>query len=285
MTIQLRCATIILLLASLITVTLYNHVAYAGTESLQKSFVVFDGTLYKKKPNLSKYGIRRANILYASTLWPDWHTNGHTTEFPTRTTILKLANQAKNKGEITILDIEHWQVKGRPEIVGKSVNQYSLLAKMFHEVQPELQLGYYGLVPIRDYHRAIKNIKSDEFMAWKNENDKLSSIAMNVDILFPSIYTFYPDQQGWLAYAIAQIQEARRFKKPVYVFLWPQFHDSNRLLRGKYIPPEFWKLQLETAYKYADGIVIWGGWGETGPMEWDEDAPWWLVTKEFMKQL
>ena len=57
------------------------------------------------------------------------------------------------------------------------------------------------------------------------ENDQLRPLAGAVDILFPSLYTFYTDQGGWVRYAYAQIAEARRNAngKPVYVFYGQQY--------------------------------------------------------------
>ena len=51
------------------------------------------------------------------------------------------------------------------------------------------------------------------------------------------------------------------------------------------LPPDYWMLQLETITKHADGVVIWGGWGDHGPEPWNEEAPWWQVTKRFMQRL
>jgi hypothetical protein len=59
------------------------------------------------------------------------------------------------------------------------------------------------------------------------------------------------------------------------------FHDKVLLLKHRYISPEFWRAQLNFCYKHADGIVIWGGWQQ----EWDNDAPWWLETKKFLKDI
>ena len=69
----------------------------------------------------------------------------------------------------------------------------------------------------------------------------------------------------------------------VYVFLWPQYHDSNPSLKGAFLPADYWRLQLQMAKQYADGIVIWGGWGSNGPIKWDENAVWWKVTKDLCK--
>jgi hypothetical protein len=95
-----------------------------------------------------------------------------------------------------------------------------------------------------------------------------------VDALFPSIYTFYTDRQGWVTYAIAQITEAKRKAKgkPVYAFLWPQYHESNLLLGLRPLDSDYWELQLNTVAQHADGVVIWGGWGANGPELWNEEA-------------
>jgi hypothetical protein len=132
----------------------------------------------------------------------------------------------------------------------------------------------------------MKETSTQEYQSWREENDQLRSLAGAVDVLFPSLYTMYPDQAGWRKYAIAQIEEARRYGngKPVYVFLWPQYHESNLILGGRYLPADYWLFELMTAKEYADGIVIWGGWSsDNRPVEWDENAAWWKVTKEFMK--
>jgi hypothetical protein len=125
------------------------------------------------------------------------------------------------------------------------------------------------------------------FLAWQVDNDRLAQIVDHVDALYPSVYTFYPDRQAWVVYAKAQIAEARRLGKgkPVYAFLWPQYHEANAALAHRPVEPDYWDLQLTTMAHHADGVVIWGGWGENGPEPWKEEAPWWQVTKRFMQRL
>lgn len=153
----------------------------------------------------------------------------------------------------------------------------------FKKYTPNVKIGYYGFPPIRDYWRAIKGDQRGGYQVWMAENMKLKPIADQVDILFPSVYTFYADQNGWRKYAIAQIHEAYRVGggKPVIVFLWPRFHNSNKLLKGTFLSADYWRLQLETARQYADGLVIWDGSKE----KWREDFPWWGVTKDFMQTI
>jgi hypothetical protein len=167
------------------------------------------------------------------------------------------------------------------------VTKYRTVLRWFHEAAPRLRLGYYGTIPVPDYWRAIQGTTSADFKAWQQDNDRLGLIAKDVDVLFPSLYTFYADRQGWVAYAIAQISEARRKAKgkPVYAFIWPQYHESNQLLGGQFLDADYWELELLTVRQYADGLVIWGGWGTGGPQPWDEDAPWWQVTKRFLSRI
>jgi hypothetical protein len=110
-------------------------------------------------------------------------------------------------------------------------------------------------------------------------------------VIYPSLYTAKPDQEGWVKVAIENIKEARRLGngKPVYVFLWP-LYDANpateRNMVHTYIGSEFWTLQLETVKAHADGAIIWGGWDfERGRRaQWINSTQWWQDTKKFLQR-
>ena len=251
-----------------------------------KPFIVLDGTGYSNKPDLSVYGIGPIPLAYTAEFGPDWYKDAD--RLPDLTAVQAVARRkAQQKGLLVALDIEHWPLNGSPDSVRDSLTKYMTVLQWFKAAAPGLLVGYYGAPPLHDYSRAIKDTSSQEHQAWMAMNDQLRSLASAVDVLFPSLYTLYPDQAGWKKFAIAEIEEARRYGggKPVYVFLWPQYHDSNLIVGGQYLSADYWLLELETAKEYADGIVIWGGWDMklNKPMIWDESAPWWKVTKEFMK--
>jgi hypothetical protein len=255
-----------------------------ASASLPRPFVVFDGTLYKDKPSLDAYHVRPITVLYESRLFV---ANQSPAAMPPETIVRSVAYELHDSPEPVVLDIERWPVKGDGLAVQSTVSKFLSVLLWVKDEAPGVPFGIYGTVPIPDYWRAIRDPTSAEFQSWQQDNDRLEGISDRVDALFPSIYTFYPDRQGWVTYAIAQIAEAKRKAKgkPVYAFLWPQYHESNRLLGLRPLDPDYWELQLNTVYQHADGVVIWGGWGANGPDSWNEEAPWWQVTKRFMRQL
>jgi hypothetical protein len=246
----------------------------------QAKFRVFDATLYKAKPNLGQFGLTPLNVEYPGVLWPK---AADMQNVPAAAVVQKLADGVSRSTGLAVVDIEQWAVTGDPVTVAESVGKYQQTLQMFKQAAPSLQFGYYAIAPIRDYWNVMAGPKSAGYLAWQKDNDAVAPIAQQADALFPSLYTFYTDQVGWKKYAIANIAEARRIApgKPVYVFLWPQYDASTGAQGGDYLPDAYWKMELETAKQYADGVVIWGGWTET----WDDNASWWLETQQFMTEI
>jgi hypothetical protein len=241
-----------------------------------KDFPVYDALLYLGKPDLAKQGLRPIAMVYDGALWK----SGESRE---RLNSAKISAVAKSLDPtlLTCVDIEDWPTAGKPELVQSTIAKYVAVISLIRRERSGLRIGYYGILPRNDYHRAIKRRGQREYDEWLLENSMLKEIARAVDVIFPSLYTFYPDPKGWETYAIENLKEARKYGKPVYAFLWPEYHDSNLIYRGQYIPADFWRLELETCYKYADGIVIWGGWQE----KWDDNAEWWTETRKFMQKV
>ena len=166
-------------------------------------------------------------------------------------------------------DIEHLDPKGDAAGCNAFVVRCAAIVR---EAAPGLKFGFYGLFPVRDYYRAQKDAASAEFKAWQAENDALRPAAAAVDAIFPSLYTFYDDAAVWALYAQSNIAEARRYGKPVYPFLWPRFHDSNRRLAWTFLGPALWQKELAVTASSADGLVVWD-YGKHAP--WNPSAPWW----------
>jgi hypothetical protein len=248
-----------------------------------KPFLVFDGTSYHGKPDMAQYGLTPINILYVSRFGETWYKGPAKDQLPDEKTVRRVAQEAAAQGNLAVIDIEHWVLRGDDTTVAQNVDKYLRVAEWFHQEVPSLKVGYFGILPVAAYGWALKGSASLEYKQWQAENDRLRLLANSMDAIFPSIYTYYPDQQAWVQFAIENIKEARRYGKPVYVFLWPQYTDTAKQHALEFIPADYWRLQLETVRQYADGLVIWGGWGDNRPANWDENAAWWKITKEFMK--
>lgn len=258
--------------------------SYAQPQSPEKAFKVFDATLYAQKPDLSVYGLLPITVVYPDSFGMEWYRQNNQ-EVPNKAVVQAVAHGVLSKGNPVVLDIEHWRVWGEKRVIQENLKKYMTILQWMKEIAPSLAFGYYGLPPLRNYGAVQNELKTGEYKAWMWGNDQLKPLAEAVDALYPSLYTFYEDRAGWRKFALGQIAEARRYggDKPIYVFLWPQYHEVNKALAGTYLPEDYWRLQLQTAREYADGIVIWGGWGNNHrPAAWDDAAPWWRVTKEFL---
>lgn len=245
-------------------------------------FRIFDATGFKLKPDLKRFGIETAAVIYTPQhYWPD---PAKRQQLPDRSLVELTVRRrvARDRGPpLLIMDLEHWPNVGSDEVVAATVSKYIALVEWTKASAGHSAVGYYGVPPLRDYWRAIKGPQSTEFRAWQAENDRFAELAKAVDVLMPSLYTFYDDVEGWKRYAAANIREARRLAgdKPVYPFIWPQYHDSNATLGGQPVPATVWLEQLQTLAKLADGAIIW-----SGPGWWDDKAPWWLATQAFIAE-
>jgi hypothetical protein len=224
---------------------------------------LFDATLFTGKPDLTRDGFRKLKLVSRGTLFP---SGADPLAIPSDATLTAVLSGVTH---LTALDIDHW---AQPE-------PYIKLLSRIHTLYPGLRVGYYDVAPKRDYWRAIRPASDPKYSVWQAENDALRPIAEQADVLFPSLYTFYPDQAGWFRYATSNVIEARRYNKVLYPFLCPFYHPSNPELRGQPIPADYWRIQLDTCLALnVDGIVLWGGF----KIPWDPQAPWWLETLSFM---
>lgn len=252
--------------------------APANAPAAKKDFLVFDATLFKHKPsNLPELGFRPLPLIYEGEFWAP----GVQRIEPDLARTRQAANRVAPLSSYACLDIECLQVFNKPpQEIQANMRRLASVADAVHAAQPKLKIGYYLLIPVRDYWTPVDN-KPDSVRAWQQANDSLKDLVKHVDVIFPSLYTFYDDPEGWKIYAKANIMEAKRYGKPVYPFLWYQYHDSNKLLGGKPIPAQVWRMQLETCLQYADGVVIWGGHKEL----WNEQYAWWTETKAFLSRI
>jgi hypothetical protein len=246
-----------------------------------KCIEIFDSTAYKNKPDMKAYGIRKA--ITADIL--KWWSPEESKDALTRSDGPERWAKGPIHGDIVVLDIEQWPTRDPKLTPAVTLPQMTELAQRLRSAKLHLPIGYYAVLPVRDYWRAVKGPESKEYIEWQRENDLLKPLAKEVDALFPSLYTFYDEVDGWKRYARANLSEARRLSsgKPIYALLWPEYHNSNKKLAGQFVPGEYWAAELRTVAEMADGVIVWGGWNN-GPRPWDENAPWWAATKTFIAE-
>ena len=184
-----------------------------------------------------------------------------------------ISDKAKTvKTDKLILDIESWD---------SSDERYLDILRWINKARPDLDVGYYGVIPLNYPKAATHNTKA-EYWNWRAINDNNIQLAGSVDTLYVVGYTYFSDPEIWKLYAINSIREARRFGKPVSIFLWP-LYEKGVNDDYAYIGNYYWRIQLETAGKWADDVVIWGGWDHIngGPLPWDNSADWWDEFKKY----
>ena len=250
-------------------------------------FLVYDAMLYKNKPDLAAYGLKRDWIVYSTSLWPKG------TSFRNPDALNPNQDYARNAAidsidksynDLVQLDIEDWQTDDRlvsKVQVNRSIMKMRQEIAWFKSEAPQLKIGYYSMLPVNPYWD--EPMDNATLKSWMAADDNLVPLVQDVDALFPSLYTYYKDSAGWVSFARAYIKEAKRIGggKPVYALVWPQYHDKSDY-NGEYIDYAFWKLQLQTIRDSgADGIIIWGSSGS----QWDQNQGWWNATKDFMKEL
>ena len=245
----------------------------------QKPFLLLNEMRFSGQPDIAKLGFQDIRVIYTGELWRSKKAENN----PDLSFIEAYIDNRLKDHNILCLDIEHWPMDIRradPAHIEQSIGKFNSILSSFRTKRPDAKLGIYGMLPIRDYHAPVKN---EGLYLWKNANQKLAPLAKNVDYIYPSIYTFYKSPNKWKKYAIANINEAKKYGKPVIPFIWPQYHGSNKLRKHKFIGYDYWRLQLETIYEHADGIVLWSPAGELRS-NWDDDAEWWKATIDFIQE-
>lgn len=239
-----------------------------------KAFVVYDAMLFQGRPTSKQLGMRKLYMVYSGALW----RRGDSRDEPIESRVRAAARRVPD-GALVCVDIEHWPVRG-PQ-AGQSIRKLAQVLAWMRDEKPNILLGYYGLMPIGDYWRAIRPVDDPRHQRWVKENQGVQALAEHVDVIFPSLYTYYDNPRQWRVFAQANLKQARQYGKPVYPFIWAQFHNSHDDRAGQYLPGPFWRMQLQWSRQHADGVVIWGGWQRP----WPGDAPWWRETAQFVEHL
>lgn len=252
---------------------------------VERPFMVFNSLFFDGQPDMSKYGMRPIYVVDRDIWAPSVPRTGPAD----LGAVKKYLGRIPPDGPV-VLDFEDYDLT--QDDAQAAAGTRNLIQKMetFRKAGRGRKFGFYGYVPLVDYWRVVGSPKGEPFLSWQRDNDRSGrELERVVDAVYPSLYTFYADRDQWVTYATAQICEARRLSsKPVYVFIWPHYHPNGAAKSApRAIDGDYWRLQLETARRLADGVVIWGGWNDqtNSRAGWDDNAPWWAETIEFMRGL
>jgi hypothetical protein len=273
------------LLALLLTSLLAGSVAVSAQppscpRPAQRPFRIFDATAYIGRPDMSRYGIEPIHIIDRG-IWP----NGGLRGLPDPALVRRYVESLPPGDTPIVLDFEQYDLVGSDQAAGVARRDLGAIADAFRAAAPNRRIGFYGIVPIPDWARALAGAGSPPYREWQRQNDRMRAMQSRVDFVFPPAYTVNRDRAAWASFAASQICEARRLSsKPLYVFLWPEFHDGSPLV-GQYLEADFWRFQLETAHRLADGVVIFGGYDirANRPRQWNPQAPWYQPTLDFIR--
>jgi hypothetical protein len=226
-------------------------------------FHVYDNMFYRGKPDMTKDGLVVANILYENKIWPGGR---HVGELPERNDFIKLVRQNIGNPGPLVIDIESLPFSGNEMAAMTHLSVLKTLSDWAHQAAPGKAIGFYGT------HTLTKVDPS--YLPFARE------LAQHVDAFFPPTYVFDDDRAAWQKRAEEEVEEAHRLGpgKPVYFYLWPQYHDHTPK-QFQYVDADYWKFQLETMRKLSDGAVLWS----PSKFSWDNQTGWWTVTQEFMR--
>jgi len=237
----------------------------SGKPQQPRSFPVYDNMFYIGKPDTKQFGLILSNIITEGDIWPHGQNYG---VLPPRSTFDAIvAAHMANPGPI-VLDIEKLPLKGSADTIRQHLHVLATLADWTRADAPGKLVGYYGYNTLTGVPPANR--------AYARE------LAQHVDAFFPSMYTFDDNQGAWATRAQTEAAEDRALAagKPVFFYLWPQYHDGTPK-QFRYIDAAYWQFQLTTAYRDADGIVLWG----PSHFHWDETSGWWAATLQFIRQV
>ncbi len=262
---------------------LAGSLAAPGRLAAQDKFRLFDATRFVGKPdNFAACGLEWIRVVYANEFWPSGARDRSDPDLDHIEHQLVPKLLAENRDRI-VLDIEHWEVDELDKLLA--------IIDCMRPLMPKVRLGYYSLVPVRDYW-AFQPGKEGRRVAYRLQVQQWSRLADAVDDLYPTLYAYYTDQDGWMRMADGIIEAAHAIGKPTYPFLWPQYHEHNKQLELGIIDGDFWLQQLDKVHgDGCDGAVIWGtiaperrtAEGKIARLSWDPSAAWWLQTRAFAK--
>lgn len=137
------------------------------------------------------------------------------------------------------------------------------------------KVGIYGWQPFPRIWFGLENVVLDPALDWRwNTYGKSIYLNPNLDLLYPSVYSFYWDERN-VAYTLATIDLNMRLvnseviRKPVRPYFWHQLHAGGDGWRWWAEQPQrnedMQAMIALTFFTGVDGLTLWGWSGTENP--------------------
>ncbi len=172
-----------------------------------------------------------------------------------------------------VMNLEDWPLDGTPEETAESLRKLKQAANHIHYFNPNLMIGFYRLMPVRDVTSAVGGRGDEGYAEWQRTNSRIAAaLEDTVDLLFPSLYILHlgdadaTTEERWSHYATENLREARRIAdgKPLLAFIALYYHpnggDANETRPNpkgwQWVEPELIAYQLLRLRELVDGHVL-----------------------------
>lgn len=163
------------------------------------------------------------------------------------------------------IDIENFQYnqlkRGTDREIKSATEAFISVLKLTKTLRPNLKIGLYA-VPFNFYYDSQNRI---------NKGRKFDSILEYVDVLFPSLYVYYPAKQKGQESNFVYFKKnldvtfelSMKYNKKVYPFFWYLVHPSNKRFGYSLLTKEEVDQYLEYIMNYnyqgrrVSGIIWW----------------------------
>lgn len=180
--------------------------------------------------------------------------------------LIKMFPEKEAKG-ILCIDLENSIYKGlmnnnkeHPKVT-KSIGEFVGMIYFVKNKRPNVKVGIYAM-PFPFYYSSQKK---------RNEVGKLDEILSKVDIIFPSLYVYYPAVQKGLQSNLKFLEEnleeasiyAKKYNKEIIPLVWYLIHPSNKKYRAAMIDKSEMKEYIDFIWSFSEskfklkGILIW----------------------------
>ncbi|MDD2368188.1 MAG: hypothetical protein PHQ90_02725 [Sulfuricurvum sp.] len=246
--------------------------------------LVFDGTSYTNKNSSNETYFIPIPMLYEARVLP-WGPN-----VDINTSFLTIYAKTLPASSIPyVLDLESWNFGDSTEstdVTLAKVAKYITVVDAMKAARPDLKFGYFGLLPqlslLESSFNSDYTYKSFVLDRMNSRYETTKELANHVDVLFPELYTYWPESQSYAFTSRVSTgigTYAAKYNKPVIPFLWPAYMYVSGVSGGTYLSDSYWALEFAATWQnqQTSGVAI---WSQIQP--WDETMHWWQNVKTYI---